>query len=320
MPLLCSRRIAMSPQKRLASDAGHRTDVQRSLNLRSILSSFDANVLWFSYSPTGGDRSLSAAYFRQVEKAFEQSPGLHMGIVQDGAPEMWTLMRELLQPLQDSGSIQTWHEAIDLPHLMERLSQAFKVALGSSSSVLAFWQLRLLESNGTIDLIEAILKRRLSALADEDAATLQEHLTYIENNKDRMRYATMQKANLPIGSGINETPCGGHDWEEFERANPLKEGFEEFFGFLLPQGEHFFWQLVFHLLFQLVEALNHPDDALRLGVFFVREKFPPGMAPAVSEFHLGIGVGETFVHHVTIAKDCAFVRAEQLLRNRFASA
>ena len=54
MPLLCSRRIAMSPQKRLASDAGHRTDVQRSLNLRSILSSFDANVLWFSYSPPKG--------------------------------------------------------------------------------------------------------------------------------------------------------------------------------------------------------------------------------------------------------------------------
>ena len=159
------------------------------------------------YASTAEDdpSSLTARMRRQVDRALQQSPGLQMGIVQDGAPEMWTLMRELLQPLQDNGSIKTWHEAIDLPHLMERLSQAFKVALGSSSSVLAFWKLRLLESNDTIDLIEATLKRRLPALADEDAATLQKHLTYIENNKDRMRYATMQKVSLPIGSGVTES-------------------------------------------------------------------------------------------------------------------
>ena len=39
---------------------------------------------------------------------------------------------------------------------------------------------------------------------------------------------------------------------EFERANPLEEGFEVAFWFSLPQGEHRFWRLASHLLFQLV--------------------------------------------------------------------
>jgi hypothetical protein len=34
---------------------------------------------------------------------------------------------------------------------------------------------------------------------------LDEHLTYIENNKDRMKYAKLLRRGLPLGSGVTES-------------------------------------------------------------------------------------------------------------------
>ncbi len=42
-------------------------------------------------------------------------------------------------------------------------------------------------------------------LSPERQERLWEHLTYIRNNKDRMRYATLREAGLPIGSGATES-------------------------------------------------------------------------------------------------------------------
>ena len=41
----------------------------------------------------------------------------------------------------------------------------------------------------------------------EKRKKLDEHITYIENNQDRMRYRTMRAHGLPIGSGITESTC-----------------------------------------------------------------------------------------------------------------
>jgi hypothetical protein len=141
----------------------------------------------------------------QVETILRQAPHLVAAIVQDGAPEMWTLMRDVLQPLKDAQLIQGWHEAIDLPHLMERLSEAFKLASTGESQVLEYWKCQLIESDEAIDTIHEILQRRLRRLKGEDRRLVQEHLTYIENNKDRMRYACLRLAGLPIGSGVTES-------------------------------------------------------------------------------------------------------------------
>src|SRR5690606_12031576 len=43
---------------------------------------------------------------RDVEAALESDPNLAVGIIQDGAPEMWNVMRHALQPLVDSGILE----------------------------------------------------------------------------------------------------------------------------------------------------------------------------------------------------------------------
>ena len=52
---------------------------------------------------------------------------------------------------------------------------------------------------------ELIRARRRLDPAGRDA--LREHVVYLANNKDRMRYAGMRELNLPIGSGTNESGC-----------------------------------------------------------------------------------------------------------------
>lgn len=141
----------------------------------------------------------------QVETILRRARHLVPAIVQDGAPEMWTLMRGVLQPLRDAKLIDGWHEAIDLPHLVERLGEAFKLACGNDPKVPEYWKRQLIESDATIDTIQKILQRGLHRLNGEDRGVVQEHLTYIENNKDRMRYARLRLAGLPIGSGVTES-------------------------------------------------------------------------------------------------------------------
>jgi hypothetical protein len=141
----------------------------------------------------------------QAETTLRQAPHLTAAIVQDGAPEMWTLMREVLQPLKDARLIAGWYEAIDLPHLMGRLGEAFKLACSSEPQVLDYWKNQLTTSDASIDTIQEILQRGLRRLKGDDRRAVQEHLTYVENNKARMRYATLRVAGLPIGSGVTES-------------------------------------------------------------------------------------------------------------------
>tara|TARA_B100000965_G_scaffold197467_1_gene164886 strand:- start:226 stop:528 length:303 start_codon:yes stop_codon:yes gene_type:complete len=44
-------------------------------------------------------------------------------------------------------------------------------------------------------------------LRGEPRRKLSEHVTYIENNKDRIRYVRLRNAGLPVGSGATEGAC-----------------------------------------------------------------------------------------------------------------
>jgi len=160
----------------------------------------------YRWAATAADdpAELTARMGRQLATILQQAPHLQVGIVQDGAPEMWNLMREMLRPLERRGLVTHWLEAIDLPHVMERLGEAFALTR-SGQTFLDRWKAELLESDSAIDTIEAVLARNLGELEGNDRELLQEHLTYIENNKDRMRYALLRESGLPVGSGVTES-------------------------------------------------------------------------------------------------------------------
>ena len=52
-------------------------------------------------------RALVKEMVADVRCALTRQPDLHVGVVQDGAPEMWNLTREGLQSLRDEKRLNT---------------------------------------------------------------------------------------------------------------------------------------------------------------------------------------------------------------------
>lgn len=148
-------------------------------------------------------RSLRA----DVTRALQQRSNLPVVVVQDGAPEMWKLTRSALGDVE---GLDKWHEAIDRHHLLERLADVLRCAdltPAWRAEQLRKWNDALDADDGTIDLIEEYVLALRKGMSGPGRAKLNDHLTYLENNKDRMRYATLREARLPVGSGATEGAC-----------------------------------------------------------------------------------------------------------------
>ena len=147
-----------------------------------------------------------------VSVALKRRPALSVGIVQDGAPEMWNRTREGLQVLRDKGQLGAWHEGIDRYHLMERLAAALKLVEPNATEQerkdrLKAWTDLFDTMDETIDYIEHFLIKGYGAVRGDNREALWDHLRFIRNNKDRMRYVTLRRAGLPVGSGVTESTC-----------------------------------------------------------------------------------------------------------------
>ena len=145
-----------------------------------------------------------------VEASVKQNSTLSVGCVQDGAPQMWNQARAGLRELQPRGVIAGWEEGSDRYHLLERLAKALDSAepiAAERNRQLTDWKQRLDRRGSAIESIECVLKSADRAFCKADherAGRLSEHLVYIANNKDRMRYVTLPIKSLPIGSGVTE--------------------------------------------------------------------------------------------------------------------
>ncbi len=146
-----------------------------------------------------------------VRQALRQMPTLAVGVVQDGAPELWTLLRSALaaEPL-----VTTFYEAIDRYHLTERLAEVLRYVEPDAAirrAQLCRWNESLDGYDHTIYRIRAWVRdRHADALARNDGTLLEQlapHLTYLENNASLMRYARLRAVGLPVGSGVTEGAC-----------------------------------------------------------------------------------------------------------------
>lgn len=141
-------------------------------------------------------------------------PALPMGIIQDGAPEMWNLVESALAKAMPGEQFQ---RGIDRFHLTERLAASLKALRDPCSrdreQILTEWRMKLERSDDAIDEIESILTKEMEGdmkrkqLSKANAEILRTHLTYIKNNKRYMRYAILRKNGIPTGSGATEGAC-----------------------------------------------------------------------------------------------------------------
>lgn len=143
-----------------------------------------------------------------VRATMRRDATLNVGIVQDGAPEMWNLARAGVLLLREDRAIDHWVEGIDRYHLMERLAKALDIIgleVSHRHCQLETWKKRFDEDDSTIDDIENYLSASFLELPPSKQEQLWEHLAYVQNNKDRMRYKTLREHGLPVGSGVTES-------------------------------------------------------------------------------------------------------------------
>ena len=161
----------------------------------------------YTATPSEDPKELLRRIMSDLRNALRQDPALRLGVLQDGAPELWNLVREALQaePL-----VSRWEEGIDIYHLYEHLGKALALTepkKAERKATMAWWKEMLQEKDCAIDVIEILLLEKHFALPPTKASKLWEELVYIRNNKDRMRYARLQRRGLPVGSGITEGAC-----------------------------------------------------------------------------------------------------------------
>lgn len=146
-----------------------------------------------------------------LRRALQQDPTLAVGVVQDGAPELWHLLSEAVvgEPL-----VTRYYEAIDRYHLNEHLGALLRSLDGDEAArtaQLARWNDSLDQNDSAIYRIRAWVRaQHADALRQRDGpriTQIEPHLTYLENNASLMRYARLRAVGLPVGSGVTEGAC-----------------------------------------------------------------------------------------------------------------
>jgi hypothetical protein len=127
----------------------------------------EGNVLksWRYANPAHeGPLQLVRRMMNDVRRALEAKPKLHIGVVQDGAPELWTVMEDALRA---EPSVKQWHKAIDMYHLMERVSKALEIVEPDGETrarQVAQWKQQLLRDDGAIARIARYFELRVGWL------------------------------------------------------------------------------------------------------------------------------------------------------------
>jgi hypothetical protein len=160
--------------------------------------------------PEEGPEDIVRRMMLDLRNAKRQKPELKVGVVQDGADELWSAMRAGLK----KEGIAHWEETIDRYHLNERLGKALRIVepqANERDQKLAEWNERLDSSDEAVGEILDWLGDRIEDVEHNcDIKAADEylgHMVYLENNAARMQYRTTRKRGLPVGSGLTEGAC-----------------------------------------------------------------------------------------------------------------
>jgi hypothetical protein len=152
---------------------------------------------------------------------------LPLVIVQDGAPELWILVTEALE----HRGIAADYAVIDRFHVNEHLAKALEALVEDDDDrrrIYDRWQRSLDNNDRAVENIVRFLDNELTgAMVDSTVglacrrpltqharklpqaklAELVRHTGYLDGNRNLLRYSTLRKRGLAIGSGVTEGAC-----------------------------------------------------------------------------------------------------------------
>ena len=165
----------------------------------------------YSAAAHAGPTSVLARMMADLRHARAQNPKLIIGVVQDGAPEMWNRMRDALRAeLNVPGWGIEWHETIDRYHLMEHLSAGLELLEKSQERRerrLEQWCEQLDQNDFAIEKIFRWFEKTADERGDRVWIQMQKLVGGYVSNSRLFRYATAKRLGLHQGSGVTEGAC-----------------------------------------------------------------------------------------------------------------
>jgi hypothetical protein len=175
----------------------------------SLVNIYGETLVTRKYAATQqeGPEGIVKQMMADLRSAMSQYPLLKVGVVQDGAPELWKLLEDALEA---ENTVFEYFEAIDRYHLSERWAGVLNVVEPDAKrrqQQLVEWEQQLDDDDDAIVDIYTFIAERELLYRGKNRKTLASTLTFIENNHQRMQYATLLAFGLPVGSGVTEGAC-----------------------------------------------------------------------------------------------------------------
>jgi hypothetical protein len=168
-----------------------------------------------------GPHRIVARMKADLERALDQKPRLIVGVVQDGASEMWNLMRDMLRTtrlraknwreIDPRTHKNRWRETVDRFHLMEKLSTFLELIFPKNEKrrreIYVRWN-SMLDSNekAIIEIAKYIEERKWKAPLRVYHEIHRLFGNYFAQPK-HFFYATLPALGLQQGSGVTEGSC-----------------------------------------------------------------------------------------------------------------
>ena len=117
----------------------------------------------YAATPDEGPSEVLHGMVADVRNALRRNSNLRLGVVQDGAREMWNLVR----PALTQAGVTHWLEAIDRYHLNERLAKVLRIIEPNPEARkprLRIWNDELDTDDSAIDRIEAVIGRQQGSI------------------------------------------------------------------------------------------------------------------------------------------------------------
>jgi hypothetical protein len=161
--------------------------------------------------PEADKKTLKQQLSGELEHVLGQRPELVVVAVADGAANNWEYLH----------SLPCNHHVVDFYHAAEHLKRALDVCMGASTIATRskFEQLRRTlrdEANGVDKVIGAL--KKLKPKKRGDHRDYRTGIAYFERHRTRMRYASLCRKHLPIGSGVIEGTCKSLASDRLKRA------------------------------------------------------------------------------------------------------
>lgn len=157
------------------------------------------STIRYAHVPDGGSQAVQESLRRDLLVLVRRVPALRVVTLADGAPDMQGILDRVTDGIDVAARL------VDFWHLAEHLGEAIGSTGRYVADQLGDWKDLLFERDDAIETVETVLRKWATEyVSDSLPPGLHAALTYIENRRERLRYATARANGLPVGSGTVE--------------------------------------------------------------------------------------------------------------------